>query len=69
MVLVTHRVAAAARCDKVFVLDNGHIVEAAPTRSSSRAAVSTGVRGRAACREQLEALGTTEPPLPEVQSA
>ena len=27
VVLVTHRVAAAARCDKVFVLDQGHIVE------------------------------------------
>ena len=27
VVLVTHRVAAAARCDKVFVLDRGRIVE------------------------------------------
>jgi ATP-binding cassette subfamily B multidrug efflux pump len=40
-VLITHRVAAAARCDRVVVLDGGRVVERGPTPSSSRAAGST----------------------------
>ena len=41
VVLVTHRVAAASRCDRVIVLDEGRSSSAARTTSSCAAAAST----------------------------
>ena len=41
VLLVTHRIAAASRCDRVVVLDEGRIVEQGRTRSSSTPGAST----------------------------
>jgi ATP-binding cassette subfamily B protein len=52
LVLVTHRVAAAARCDRVVVLDEGRVVE-----SGTHAELLTrgGLYARIAERQALEA--------------
>jgi ATP-binding cassette subfamily B protein len=70
VVLVTHRVAAAARCDKVFVLDHGHIVD----QGTHHELIARGGLYAAFAEEQrveseLEALGKAEPALAEAQSA
>jgi ATP-binding cassette subfamily B multidrug efflux pump len=70
VVLVTHRVAAAARCDKVFVLDNGHIVESGTHEELiRRGGLYAAFAEEQRVESELEALGSSEPPLPEVQSA
>jgi ATP-binding cassette subfamily B protein len=70
VVLVTHRVAAAARCDKVFVLDKGHIVESGTHEELiSRGGVYAGFAEEQRVESELEALGNSEAPLVEVQSA
>jgi ATP-binding cassette subfamily B protein len=52
LVLVTHRVAAAARCDRVLVLDEGRVVEAGTPEALLRAG---GLYARLAERQALEA--------------
>jgi ATP-binding cassette subfamily B protein len=51
MVLVTHRIAAAAHCDRVLVLDAGRVVEAGTHDELARGA---GLYARLAARQRLE---------------
>ncbi len=52
MLLVTHRIAAAARCDRVLVLDEGKVVESGTHEELLR---SGGVYARLAEHQRLEA--------------
>jgi ATP-binding cassette subfamily B protein len=70
VVLVTHRVAAAARCDTIFVLDRGRIVD----RGTHDELIARGGIYAAFAEEQkveseLEALSGGEPRLVEAISA
>ncbi len=57
MILVTHRVAAAERCDRIIVLDQGRVVEEG--RHEELLAKPDGVYASLAARQRLEAeLGT-----------
>ena len=51
LVLVTHRVAAAARCDRVLVLDGGRVVERGTHEDLVR---GDGLYARLAARQRLE---------------
>jgi ATP-binding cassette subfamily B multidrug efflux pump len=51
MVLVTHRIAAAARCDRVLVLDAGRVVE---DGTHDQLVKGTGLYARLAARQRLE---------------
>ena len=51
MVLVTHRIAAAARCDRVLVLDRGRVVE---DGTHDELVLGTGLYSRLAARQRLE---------------
>jgi ATP-binding cassette subfamily B protein len=52
LLLVTHRVAAAARCDRVVVLDEGKVVEAG---THAELVTKGGLYARLAERQALEA--------------
>ncbi|HEX4336313.1 MAG TPA: ABC transporter ATP-binding protein [Polyangiaceae bacterium] len=70
VVLVTHRVAAAARCDKVFVLDHGHIVEEGTHEELiERGGLYAAFAEEQRVESELEALGGHEPAPVEAQSA
>jgi ATP-binding cassette subfamily B multidrug efflux pump len=51
LVLVTHRIAAAARCDRVLVLDGGRVVEEGTHEQLAR---GKGLYARLASRQRLE---------------
>lgn len=70
VLLITHRVAAAARCDQILVLDQGHIVE----RGTHDELIRRGGLYAAFAEEQrveseLEALGSDTAPVAEVVTA
>jgi ATP-binding cassette subfamily B protein len=52
LVLVTHRIAAASRCDKIVVLDEGKLLESG---THAELLTSGGVYQRLAERQALEA--------------
>jgi len=69
VVLVTHRVAAAARCDKVFVLDQGRIVDhGTHAELIERDGIYAAFAEEQRVESELEALGKSEAPL-EARSA
>jgi ATP-binding cassette subfamily B multidrug efflux pump len=70
VLLITHRVAAAARCDQILVLDQGRIVE----RGTHEELIGRGGLYAAFAEEQrveseLEALGSDTAPVAEVVTA
>jgi ATP-binding cassette subfamily B multidrug efflux pump len=70
VLLITHRVAAAARCDQILVLDQGRIVE----RGTHEQLLVSGGLYAAFAEEQrveseLEALGSDTAPVAEVAQA
>jgi ATP-binding cassette subfamily B protein len=70
VLLVTHRVAAAARCDKVFVLDRGHVVEQGTHEELiARGGIYAGFAEEQRVESELEALGGGAPSAAEAQSA
>ncbi|HVW30194.1 MAG TPA: ABC transporter ATP-binding protein [Polyangiaceae bacterium] len=70
VVLVTHRVAAAARCDKVFVLDRGHIVEQGTHEELiARGGVYASFAEEQRVESELEALGGGPVAVAEAQPA
>ncbi len=57
LVLITHRAGAAARCDKVMVLDGGKVVESgAPDELLARGGVYAGLCARQRLERELETL-------------
>jgi ATP-binding cassette subfamily B protein len=70
VVLITHRVAAARRCDSIVVLDKGHVIEqgthdALIARGGTYAAFAEEQR----IEEDLAALGEIDPPSSQAPAA
>ena len=66
VVLVTHRIAAASRCDRVVVLDEGRVVEQG-THAELVARAGSTLRSRRSSRWRASSRRSTSPPAPAAE--
>jgi ATP-binding cassette subfamily B multidrug efflux pump len=70
VLLITHRVAAAARCDSVLVFDRGRIVESGThAELIERRGLYAAFADEQRVESELEALGSAEVPAPQAVTA